>query len=473
MGEPRPQTAAIVLAAGHGSRMRSARPKVLHGTAGRPLLLHVLAALQPLELARSVVVVSPAGRDQVEAACSSFGFEDGIIYATQESPRGTAEAVSAGLDSLTGGSESSVLVVAGDTPLLRTETLRALLDLHVARAPSATLVTARMEDPTGYGRILRGYGDEVEKIVEERDASALERSVKEVNAGVYVFDAVRLGEVLGKVDDANAQGEFYLPDVVGLLRSGNEPVLALGADASEVQGVNSRSDLANAGELLRLRACEYWMSEGVTIVDPRTTYIDASVSIGRDAVIRPFSFLEGRTIIEDGAEVGPQARVVDSVVGEHATVSFAVVKKSTLEAETSVGPFASLRPGTTLERGAHVGTFVETKNSRIGEGSKANHLSYLGDAEIGNGVNIGAGTITANFDGRNKNKTVIEDEAYIGSDTTMVAPVRIGKRAATGAGAVVRTDVPDDALAVGVPARNIEGKGNKMGKGENGATADP
>jgi bifunctional UDP-N-acetylglucosamine pyrophosphorylase / glucosamine-1-phosphate N-acetyltransferase len=467
------QTAAIVLAAGHGSRMRSSLPKVLHRTAGRPLLLHVLAALQPLGLTRSVVVVSREGREPVEEACRSFGFDRALEYAIQDPVRGTADAVSAGLDASTERTETSVLVVSGDTPLLRTQTLRSLLELHRARRPSATLVTARMQNPTGYGRILRGYGDEVEKIVEERDASALERSVKEVNAGVYVFDAARLEELLGKVDNANTQGEFYLPDVIGLMRSGNEPVLALSAHASEVRGVNSRAHLAEAGELLRLRACDYWMSEGVTIVDPRTTYIDASVSIGRDAIIHPFCFLEGRTTIEEGAEVGPQTRVVDSVIGERASVSFSVVKESAVGAGATVGPFASLRAGTVLGRSARVGTFVETKKTNIGEDSKANHLSYLGDADIGAGVNIGAGTITANWDGRNKNKTVIEDEVYIGSDTTMVAPVRIGKRAATGAGAVVREDVPDDALAVGVPARNIEGKGNKMGKGGNGAAANP
>ena len=456
-------TAAVVLAAGGGKRMRSERPKVLHRTAGRSLLAHVLTALRPLSLDERVVVASSRW-EQLRSALEVEGFGGEVSFAVQEPPQGTADAVRVALEALDGRADT-VLVTPGDTPLLRTETLAALLELHRSRSPSASLVAARMSDPTGYGRILRGYGAEVEKIVEERDATELERSVDEINAGVYVFDAPKLREIIGEVEAANVQGEYYLTDVIGLLRAAGDRVMALLADENDILGVNSRSQLAKAGEVLRLRACERWMSEGVTIVDPRTTFIDASVTIGRDALIQPFTFLEGDTEVAASAEVGPQARIVDSSVGQAATVSFAVVRSSTIGPEATVGPFASLRPGTVLERGTHIGTFVETKNTRLGAGSKAPHLSYLGDAELGRGVNVGAGSITGNWDGHNKNKTVIDDDAYLGSDTTMVAPVRIGKRAATGAGAVVRGDVPDDALAVGVPARIIEGKGDKMSRG--------
>jgi bifunctional UDP-N-acetylglucosamine pyrophosphorylase/glucosamine-1-phosphate N-acetyltransferase len=277
-----------------------------------------------------------------------------------------------------------------------------------------------------------------------------------------VFELAGLAELLSKIDRENTQGEYYLTDVIALLRSTGKSVSAVVTDESEIAGVNSRSQLAAVSALLRQRACERFLEEGVTIVDPSVTYIDSSVKIERDATILPFTFLEGDTTVASGAEVGPQVRVVDSEIGPGAKVSFAVVRGSILGPETTVGPFASLRPGTRLEKGAELGTFVETKNTTVGEDSAAHHLSYLGDAEIGRGVNIGAGTITCNWDGQTKNKSVVDDDAYIGSDTMLVAPVHVGKRAATGAGSVVRGDVPDDALAVGVPARVIEGKGNKM-----------
>ena len=264
------------------------------------------------------------------------------------------------------------------------------------------------------------------------------------------------------MDSENSQGEYYLTDVVALLQSSGRGVRAVEVDEVEMSGVNSRAQLAEAGTLLFRRAAERWMDEGVTIVDPAVTYIDSTVTIAPDATILPFTFLEGETTVAAGAQVGPQVRIVDSSVGENARVSFSVVRSSELGPETSVGPFASLRPGTKLGRGAELGTFVEAKNTVIGAHSDAHHLAYLGDAEIGEGVNIGAGTITCNWDGQNKHRSVVDDDAYIGSDTMLVAPVHIGKRAATGAGSVVRGDVPEDALAVGVPARVIPGKGNKM-----------
>ena len=451
---------AIVLAAGDGKRLKSRLPKVLHPAAGRPLLGHVLAALESLPLGRRVVVVSPR-RDQIAAALDDAGLSDGFELVVQEVPRGTADAVRVALEGA-GISGGTVLVTPGDTPLLKPETLSALLDAHAAAGAGATVLTADMPDATGYGRVIRGAGDAIERIVEHRDATEEELGVREINAGVYAFDLALLRDALASIGSDNAQGEQYLGDVLGPIAASGRPVLAFKADHEEVPGVNSRAQLAEAAAALRRRACLHWMEQGVTIVDPSTTFVDASVTIEPDATIHPFTFLEGATRVGPGAEIGPQTRVVDSTIEEGATVTFSVVRGSSIGPGASVGPYASLRPGTRLESGARAGTFVEVKSSTIGEDSKANHLAYLGDAEIGRGVNVGAGTITCNWDGRDKHKTLIEDEAYIGSDTMLVAPVRIGKRAATGAGSVVKGEVPDEALAVGVPARIIEGKGNRM-----------
>ena len=453
-------TAAVVLAAGGGTRMKSGFPKVLHNAAGRPLLVHVLAATEPLGLDARYTVVSTK-TEIFERAFDDAGLGDSVELVVQDPPRGTADAVGKALEAA-GGAFGTILVLQGDSPLLKTETLDALLHVHADGGAAATVLTARVDDPTGYGRIVRSSDGTVERIVEERDASYEERSIHEINGGVYVFDAVALRDALAEVGSANAQNEYYLTDVVPALIGRGLSVAAYRGQSQEVLGVNSRVQLAAVTEILRRRTCELWMEEGVTIVDPATTYIDSSVTIGRDATIHPFTFLEGRTAVGEGAEVGPQARVIDSEIQERAVVTFAVVRSSSIGPEASVGPFASLRPGTRLERGARLGTFVEAKQTTIGEDSKANHLAYLGDAQIGRGVNVGAGTITCNWDGRAKHPTIIEDEAYIGSDTMLVAPTRVGKRAATGAGSVVRGDVPDEALAVGVPARILEGKGNKM-----------
>ena len=457
------EAAAIILAAGDGTRLKSKMPKVLHPAAGRPLLCHVLAALDPLRLDRRVVVGSRSW-EQLRDTAEEAGFSDGISYAVQEIPQGTGDAVRIGMEAL-GAARGVVFVLFGDTPLIETDTLYRMLDAHHAAAAGATLLTAVVHDASGYGRVVRGANGVVERIVEEGDATETERRIQEINGGVYVFDAALLAEMLAKVDRENAQGEYYLTDVVRLLRLQGTPVVAVRTVAEELSGVNNRSQLAYVSGLIRHRVCERWMAEGVSIVDPRTTYIDSTVSIERDATIYPFTFLEGETHVAEGAEVGPQTRVVDSRIGPGATVTFAVVRSSEIGPEAIVGPFASLRPGVRLARGAKLGTFVESKNSTIGEGSKAPHLAYLGDAEVGKGVNVGAGTITCNWDGREKHRTVIDDDAYISSDTMLVAPTHIGRRAATGAGAVVKGDVPDDALAVGIPARILEGRGDLMRRG--------
>ncbi len=455
------KTSAIVLAAGEGKRLKSARPKVLHAAAGRPLLGHVVAALAPLGLSQRIVVVPKRG-DEIAAALEATGLAEGLEYAVQGSPKGTGDAARIGLQALDRETER-VLVTMGDSPLVSTDTFQRLLDAHAEAGAAATILTAEMPDPTGHGRIIRDEAGSVVAIVEERDATAEQLRLEEASAGTWVFEVAAFSRVIEKIGCDNAQGEYYLGDVVELLHDEGATVLAHMTDPVEVAGVNSRAQLADVTAVLRRRIAEQWMDRGVTITDPATTYIDAGVEIGQDATILPFSFLEGRTVVGPGAQIGPQTRLVDTSVGRDATVTFAVVRSSVIGDEASVGPFASLRPGTTLGRGARAGTFVETKNTTIGDDSKANHLAYLGDAEIGRGVNVGAGTITCNWDGREKHKTVIEDNAYIGSDTMLVAPTHIGRRAATGAGAVVRGDVPDDALAVGVPARVIEGRGDKMG----------
>ncbi|HEX2234683.1 MAG TPA: bifunctional UDP-N-acetylglucosamine diphosphorylase/glucosamine-1-phosphate N-acetyltransferase GlmU [Actinomycetota bacterium] len=456
MTEHETQAAAVVLAAGHGVRMRSDLPKVAHVANGRPLLGHVLAALDPVPaLTRKVIVTS--GRPEIERAVAREVSAGGISFATQQPARGTADAVRVGLDELA-LDDGTVLVTYGDTPLMRTETFEAMLRAHGANRAAATVLVARVSDPTGYGRVVRAPDGTIERVVEERDATDSERAIDEINAGTYVFSARALRAALGRIDSGNAQGELYLTDVVGELRSAGAVVAAVEAAEADVAGVNSRAELAEAAAELRRRACARWMSEGVTIVDPATTYIESSVTIGRDATIHPFTFLEGDTALGERAEIGPHARVVDSEIGPEAVVTFAVVVGTRLEAGTGVGPFASLRGGTVLEQGARAGTFVELKKTRVGPNSKVPHLSYMGDATIGRAVNVGAGSITCNYDGERKHETHLEDDVFIGSDTMMVAPVRVGRGAATGAGAVVRDDVPAGALAVGVPARVLEGR---------------
>jgi bifunctional UDP-N-acetylglucosamine pyrophosphorylase/glucosamine-1-phosphate N-acetyltransferase len=449
------KTLAVVLAAGEGKRLKSATPKVLHRVAGKPLLAHVLDALDPLDLDRTIVVASNR-KDEIEAAIGNPGVE----YVIQDPPLGTGDAVRVALAAIP-EEEGTLLVLPGDTPLVMSESLQALVAAGENDPSDSCLLAAEVGSPHGYGRVILGAdGLSVDRIVEERDATESERAVTLVNSGMYAFDLAELRKVIDKLDKENAQGEYYLTDVVPLVRR----VVRHPLSEEELAGVNSRAQLAEAGALMRERVARHWMDEGVTIVDPSTTYIDASVEIEADATIFPFTFLEGITRVGAGAEVGPQVRAIDSEIAARAVVSFAVLRETFVGEDASVGPFASLRPGTRIEKGARAGTFVETKNTTIGEDSKANHLSYLGDAEIGRGVNVGAGTITCNWDGVEKHKTVIDDDAYIGSDTMIVAPAHIGKRAATGAGSVVKGDVPDDALAVGVPARIIEGQGNKMGR---------
>ena len=459
MAKSRPLS-AVVLAAGEGTRMKSSLPKVLHPMCGRPMLLHVLAALAELPLDKIVVVVGH-GADTVMAATQA-GYRGNVKveFVEQRTRRGTGDATSVALTAFAEelDAEDDIIVVTGDAPLLRAETLAHLAREHRMVEAAASLLTARMPDPTGYGRIVRDKHGGVAHIVEQADATPDELLIDEVNPSIYCFRRSLLAPALRRLSPENAQGEYYLTDVVSVLRDAGHPVLGIEApDAMETVGVNDRAQLAEAEAELRARINLHWMREGVSITDPAATYVDADVELEPDVTLLPGTLLQGRTVVRAHAVIGPHAQLVDTVVGERAVVRQTVAREAEIGDDATVGPFVSLRPGTVLATGAHVGTFVETKNAQIGEGAKVPHLAYVGDAEIGAGANIGAGTITANYDGRNKHRTKVGEGARTGSNSVLVAPVELGAGAYTGAGAVVTKDVPPGALAKGVPAQIDEG----------------
>ncbi len=433
----------VVLAAGEGKRFRSALPKPLHRAAGRPLLWHVLAAAAGLGAERTVVVVG-RGADEVRTAVGSFGFGP-VEFAVQQELRGTGDAVASALPLVPPDGE--VLVLYGDTPLLTAGTLEGLLATHRASGAQATILTARLPDPTGYGRVLRGPGGAVTGVVEERDATPDQRAVTEANVGFYVFERRAL-DGLDRLVPANDQGEYYLPDLIPPLLAAGERVATSEAPADEVLGVNDRAQLAAATAVLRRRTLERLLAAGVTVVDPATTYVDTDVQVGQDTVLEPLTFLEAGTRIGAGCAIGPNTRLIACTVGDEATVTQAVAVQSHIGARAMVGPFAYLRPGAELGPGSKVGTYVEVKKSSIGRGSKIPHLTYVGDAEIGEDVNVGAGTVFVNYDGHHKHRTVVGDGAFIGSDTMLVAPLTIGGGAQTAAGSTITKDVPPGALAI-------------------------
>ncbi|MGB4135299.1 MAG: bifunctional UDP-N-acetylglucosamine diphosphorylase/glucosamine-1-phosphate N-acetyltransferase GlmU [Microbacterium sp.] len=463
---PENSLAIVVLAAGQGTRMKSRRPKVLHEIGGRSLVGHVLATAAQLGAERVEVVVRHE-RDQVVTALAAQ-YPD-VVIVDQDDVPGTGRAVQVALDALPEGYDGDVLVLSGDVPLLEADTLRALVEGHRAASAAATLLSARLSDPTGYGRIVRGADGVVERIVEQKDATPDEAAITEINAGVYVFRAPQLRAHLSRIDRSNAQGELYLTDVIGLLRAASEPVAAeLAADVASTFGVNDRVQLAEAGRVLNQRIVRRWQREGVTVIDPATTWIDDDAVLAPDVTILPNTHILRATTIAAGATVGPDTTLVDCEVGEDAVVRRTDATLAVIGAGATVGPFSFLRPGTVLGAGGKIGAYVETKNAEIGEGSKVPHLSYVGDATIGRGVNLGASTITANYDDVNKHRTEIGDEVHTGSHTVLVAPVRLGAGAKTGAGAVVRKDVPAGALAMSVaPQRNVEGwvEKNRAGTG--------
>jgi len=436
--------AVVVLAAGEGTRMKSRTPKVLHTLCGRSLLGHAIAAADDLAPERLVVVVGHA-REEVSAAAVAAAPRADIVV--QEQQLGTGHAVRMVIESI-GAMSGTVIVTYGDMPLLRRQTLGELASRHVAAGNAVTVLTARGDFP-GFGRIVRDAGGAFLRIVEERDARGAERAIDEFNSGCYAFDGALLADAVKRVATSNAQGQEYLTDVVAILRGDGHPVGAvLAADPGEIQGVNDRVQLAQVRRAYNDRLLEAWMRAGVTIMDPASTWIDADVTLGQDAEILPGTHLEGHTSIGPGATIGPHCRLTDTSVAQDASISFTVCVQAEIGPGATVGPYAYLRPGTRIGAGAHIGCHVELKNSVVGAGAKVPHLSYVGDADIGEGANIGAATIFSNYDGAAKHRTTIGADVFTGSDTILVAPVTVGDGAYTAAGSVITEDVPPGALGV-------------------------
>lgn len=442
-------TAAVILAAGQGKRLNSELPKVLHPIAGRPMVDYVVAAATEAGVSRVVVVVGH-GADQVEAALG-----DRVETVRQAELRGTADAARRAGELLQADARIvDVLIVHGDCPLLTDALFRELIRHRRETGALIALVASPTDDPRGYGRVMRGADGRVRAIVEDADATEAERAVRDINAGVYCVEARWLWERLPMIRPS-ASGEYYLPDLVGLAVKADQPVQAIEAPLAVTAGVNDRAQLAEATAIVQDRLRHALMLSGVTLIDPATTYLDRGVTVGRDTVIYPGTILEGATTVGAGCRIGPHSRIVDSTIGDRVVVELSVVEAARIGDGARVGPFSHLRPGAWLEAEVELGNFAEVKNSRIGARTKIHHVSYLGDARLGENVNVGAGTITTNFDSESgaKNRTVVEDGASLGCDTMLVAPVTVGKNAMTGAGSVVTRDVEPGILVVGVPAR--------------------
>lgn len=448
--------AVVVLAAGEGTRMKSSTPKVLHRVGGRSLLGHAVAAARVLEPEHLVVVVR-CERDRVAEHVAEI--DPKALIADQDEIKGTGRAVECGLDLLPPGMSGIVVVTYGDVPLLSAGTLKALVAAQVETGSAMTVLTAEVADPTGYGRVLRGEDGEIVGVVEHRDATADQRNIREINSGIYAFDAAFLSSALQQVDTSNVQGEKYLTDVLMLARDVGLAVTAVGTeDLWEVEGINDRVQLAALGAELNRRLLHRWMRAGVTVVDPATTWLDVDVELASDVTLLPGTQLYGGSRVESGATVGPDTTLTDCLVEAGATVARSHGSGARIRAGAAVGPFSYLRPGTDLGPRGKIGAFVETKNAVIGPESKVPHLSYVGDATIGRGANIGAATVFVNYDGVRKHQTTVGDHVRVGSDTMLVAPVAIGDGAYTAAGSVITDDVPPGAMAVARGRqRNVEG----------------
>ena len=454
----------VILAAGKGTRMKSARPKVLHRVAGQPLIEHVLTCAAAIHPSSTTVVI---GHQAGELTAALAGHRD-LTFVVQEPQLGTAHALMTTEGALAG--KSGVLVLlSGDVPLLTPETLQTLVDRHEKTGAAATVVTAIVDTPHGYGRVIR-TGGQIARIVEQKDASPAEREVREINSGIYAFSIDGLFDAVRSIAAENAQNEYYLPDLVKIYRQGGLIVETVtSSNPDEIRGINSRVELAAVSRIVRDQKTTELMASGVTIEDPATAYVDAGVTIGADTILHPNVSLEGRTTIGAGCEIHSGTRIVDSRIGDRVTIlNHCVITSATVADAASIGPFAHLRNDADVRAGAKVGNFVELKKTVLGAGSKANHLAYLGDATIGEQVNIGAGTITCNYDGTRKHQTVIEDGAFVGSDSQLIAPVTIGKGAYVGSGSTIREDVPAGALAVTAgKQRNIDGwVDKKKGSGQ-------
>ena len=431
----------LILAAGKGTRMRSKLPKVLHKVGGKAMLQHVIDAAKQAGSEREVVVIG-SGAQLVERTI------EGVEFVLQEEQLGTGHAVLSAKENFA-ESEGTVLILCGDTPLLTSKLLKNFRAAHETWNCAATVLTAKMPDATGYGRIIREEDGTFKKIVEEKDATELEKKIREVNAGVYCFDVRKLFGALEKVKNDNAQGEYYLPDVLTILKDAGEKVGAFTAEyADETLGINSRVQLAAADRIFRMKKNHALMDAGVTIIDPNTTFIDYDVQIGQDTIIYPNTYIEGDTIIGEDCAIGPNIRFADMKVGSKVTAQFSYCHEAEICDGVILGPYVHIRPGTTIGENVKIGNFVEVKNSNVGEGSKLPHLQYIGDTDMGSGVNVGCGSVTCNYDGKMKFRTTIGDNAFIGCNTNLVAPVTVEEGAYIAAGSTITKDVPKDNLAV-------------------------
>lgn len=433
---------AVILAAGQGTRMKSKLYKVLHPVCGKPMVQHVVDQVEKLQV-DSIVTVIGHGSEKVKAQLGNS-----VNYVYQQEQLGTAHAVIQAKDIL-GDKDGVTLVICGDTPLMTSETIEALFLQHEKMGAKATILTAEASKPDGYGRIVRNEMGVVEKIVEHKDATEAERKITEINTGTYVFDNALLFQALNNVSNENVQGEYYLPDVIEILKQQGETVSAFQTnDFDETIGVNDRVALSEAEAIMRKRINELHMRNGVTLIDPLNTYIEADVTIKEDTVIYPGSILKGTTVIGSECIIGPNTEINNCIVGNNTAIKQSVAHDSSIGSDVNIGPFAHIRPASTINDEVKIGNFVEIKKATFGKGSKASHLSYIGDASVGSDVNIGCGTITVNYDGKNKFMTTIEDGAFIGCNSNLIAPVTIGKGAYVAAGSTITDDVPSEALSI-------------------------
>jgi bifunctional UDP-N-acetylglucosamine pyrophosphorylase/glucosamine-1-phosphate N-acetyltransferase len=454
-----PRIAIAIMAAGKGTRLKSKHPKVLHEIGGKPILAHVIATAKKVVTARDIFVIIGHEAERVREAVSASG----VNFVLQPEQRGTGHALMVARKALAGYDQ--VIVLSGDAPLITAETIRSLSDFHGAQRATMTLLTADLENPTGYGRVIRkGSGAKAAKeaivnaIVEEKSATPAQKAIREINSGFYAFDGPALYEHIDQLSTNNAHGEYYLTDMAGVFNKARKKVVAIKtSDAGEVLGSNTRAEMMMLDARLRLAKCRELLDAGVTVFYPHTCVIDSDVEVGADTVIEPFVQLLGTTKIGSDCRIRSYSVIGNSVVGDGVLVRpGTIMEDSRVGSGATIGPYSHLRPGSEIGDGAHVGNFVETKKIKLGKGSKANHLSYLGDAEIGEGVNIGAGTITCNYDGVNKHKTIIEDGVFVGSDSTLVAPIKIGHGAYVAAGSSITEDVPADSLAFGRARQSVK-----------------
>ncbi len=449
------------MAAGKGTRLKSKHPKVLHQVGGKPLLAHVIVAAAKIVPARDIYVIIGHEADRVREAVASTG----VNFILQKEQRGTGHALMVAREALT--SYDQVIVLSGDAPLISPQTIQKLRDFHDSKHPAMTILTAQLFDPTGYGRVIRvgQKNPEVKAIVEEKSASPAQRKIQEINSGFYDFDAKVLFAHIDELSNDNPHGEFYLTDMAAILRKGKRSVMAVGAsDPHEILGSNTRAEMIDIDQRMRMAKCRQLMAEGVTIFFPQSCVIDWDVEIGPDTTIEPFVQILGNSRIGSDCRIRSYSVIDNSVIADGVVMlPGCILNDARVMNGAVLGPYSRLRPGSEIGEGAHVGNFVETKKTRLGKGSKANHLSYLGDAQIGEGVNIGAGTITCNYDGQHKHTTIIEDGVFVGSDSTLVAPVKIGKDAYVGAASCITDDVPPDSLAI-ARARQIVKEGWRKSK---------